>query len=355
MGPARAANSSASEACAACYSLILPRLLTIAVALALALPTGLAAAQPGGADRAPRAGDGRPFIAWDAPDGCPDEAAFDAMLAAKLGGARAAEPLHIEVRVERTGRRYTLTIRTTSREGSGERTLQGRDCAVLAETAALALSLAIAPEGATGDSERPPEPAIDSEKLPGPEVTAAAPRPRERGVDLALRALVAGDVGSMPGAGPGVGLALGVRLARWRVEAYAAYWFEQTAYVDGSTADGADLSTMVGGLRGCYDLLRRRLSLGACLFGELSRTRARGFGGFSNMANDWVWPSVGGGPSIAVALANHWRFRADVELVGRPLERPQFQFDVIGGTPDTVHTPAWVAGRASAGLEVTFP
>ncbi len=330
-------------------------MLTIAVALALALPIGPAAAQPGGDARAPRAGDGRPFIAWDAPEECPDEAAFDAMLTAKLGGARAAEPLHIEVRVEQTGRRYTLTIHTTSRAGSGERTLQGRDCAVLAETAALALALAIAPEGSTGDSERPPEAVIDSERLPPPTVTTAAPAPRERGVDLALRALVAGDVGSMPGAGPGVGLALGARLSRWRIEAYAAYWFEQAAHVDGAPDDGAELFTMVGGLRGCYDLPGRRVSLGGCLFGELSRTRARGFGGFSNMANDWVWPSVGGGPSLAVPLANHWRFRADVELVGRPLERPQFEFDVTGGTPDIVHTPAWVAGRASAGLEVTFP
>jgi len=329
--------------------------MTIAVALALALPTGPAAAQPGGDARAPRAGDGRPFIAWDAPRGCPDEEAFDAMLMARLGGARAAEPLHIEVRVERAGRRYRLTIRTTSRAGSGERTLEGRDCTVLAETAALALALAIAPEGATGDSERPPEAAIDGERLPAPAVTTASPAPRERGVDLAARALVAGDVGSMPGAGPGVGLALGARLGRWRVEAYAAYWFEQAAHVAGAAADGADLSTMVGGLRGCYDLRRRAVSPGLCLFAELSRTRARGFGGFSNLANDWVWPSVGGGPSIAVALLNHWRFRADVELVGRPLERPRFQFDVTGGTPDTVHTPAWVAGRASAGLEVTFP
>ncbi len=325
------------------------------MALAFALPTAPAAAQPGDRPATVRAGDGRPFIAWNAPPDCPDEAAFDAMLTAKLGGARAAQPLHIEVRVERAGHGYRLTIRTTARAGSGERTLEGSDCAVLAETAALALSLAIAPEGATDDAERPPDAAIDGERLPPVTVATAAPTRHERGVDLAARALIAGDVGSMPGAGPGVGLALGARLGRWRVEAYAAYWFEQAAHVNGAADDGADLSTMVGGLRGCYDLVRRRASLGACLFAELSRTRARGFGGFSNMANDWVWPSVGGGPSLAVPLANHWQIRADIELVGRPLERPRFEFDVTGGTPDTVHTPAWVAGRASAGLEVTFP
>lgn len=311
------------------------------IALVVALVGGRsAAAQP------------RTFVAWDAPPECPDQLAFAAMVQQHLGETAPARQIHVEVTVVRQGRRLTLTLRTTHGADSGVRTLEGSDCTVLAETAALTLALAIAPEAVI---ERPATTAVppgnDDERLPDPDQLTVARPGGERGLDLAVRMAALGDVGSFPEAAPGVGGAVAAQLGRWRAEAYVGYWFEQRAINPADMDEAVDLATAVGGLRGCLRVHRGALELDLCAAAELSRTRGRGAETIDGFAATWVWGSVGGGMSASRRLSKHLQFRVDIGGMGRPYTRPRFTFT---NSDAVLFRPAWVSGQAAAGLEVRF-
>lgn len=321
----------------------------VAIGGLCALALGLAAA--------PAHAQSTPFVAWEAPAECPDGEAFRRAVFRHLG-AEPALPLHVEVRIERRGRRFHLAMHTTSAEGTGDRSLTGRDCAVLVETAALTLALAIEPrkEGA----ENPPPRELEAPPVPNaraPRLVTFGPQVgREEGLEIAARGFLSADLGSFPGLAPGAGAALSTELGRLRIEARGAYWFERAARLDADPDDGAHLATLAAGLRGCWQVAGRVIHAALCAGGELSRTTARGFGGFDSRSVTSTWIALGGGPSVGLKLLNRFTFRVDLEVIARPRSRPVFAFDNVdpAGEPFVVHRGAWVGGRASAGLEVTF-
>lgn len=293
----------------------------------------------------------RTFIAWDAPAECPDQLAFAAMVQTHLGETAPATQIHVEVTVQRLGRRLELTLRTTRGADTGVRTLTGTDCTILAETAALTLALAISPDA---EVEPPAPPAVspgtDDERLPAEAPIVMRPG-GERGLDLAVRMAALGDVGSFPDAAPGVGGAVAAQLGRWRAEAYVGYWFEQRAVNPTDMTEAVDLTTAVGGVRGCGRVHRGALDLELCAAAELSRTRGRGADTIDGFAASWVWGSVGGGMSAARRVSKHLQFRLDIGAMGRPHTRPKFTFT---NSDAVLFRPAWVSGQAAAGLEVRF-
>jgi hypothetical protein len=299
----------------------------------------------------PAAAQPRTFIAWEAPAECPGRLEFAAMVQKHLGETAPADQIHVEVTIQRRGRRLELTLHTTRGADTGERTLTGTDCAVLAETAALALALAIAPDAVATRPVRPETNAgRDDEPLPATTAVVIAPG-GERGLDVGVRVAALGDVGSFPDAAPGLGAAVSAQLGRWRAEAYVGYWFEQRATNASNMDEAVDLTTAVGGVRGCFQVHRGALDLELCGAGELSRTRGRGADTIDGFAATWLWASLGGGVSAARRISRHLRFRLDIGIMGRPRTRPRFTFT---NSDDVLFRPAWVSGQASAGLEVRF-
>jgi hypothetical protein len=244
-----------------------------------------------------------------------------------------------------------LTLHTTRGADAGQRTLTGGDCAVLAETAALTLALAIAPDAVIEPAAATTPPADDDERLPAATATTIMAPGGERGLDLGVRVAALGDVGSFPDASPGMGAAVSAELGRWRAEAYVGYWFEQRATNPANMDEAVDLATAVGGLRGCRRLHRGALDLELCGAVELSRTRGRGADTIDGFAATWLWASVGGGLSAARKISKHLQFRLDMGAMGRPRTRPRFTFT---NSDEVLFRPAWVSGQASAGLELRF-
>lgn len=325
-----------------------------ALAVAAAVLAGTGAAR---AEEIPRL-----HVVWEAPAGCPERGAFLAQLADHLDGVAPASPMHVEVVIEPAERDLVLTLRTRHGGSDGERQLRGRDCAVLAETAALTLALAIAPEAVkAGRRER----GLDDEIPGGGRVDRAAPVAgpadgQEWGIPLEVRAGMHGELGGLPGISPGFGIAAGARIGRsWRVEAMASFWLEKTA-ADPEDADvAAELMSVAAGARTCVDLFGRRLVAGLCAGLELTRTRGEAINGPE--PSSFVWFSAMAGPSISWNLSRSLRLRLDLEAVGRPFRRPQFTVLVPGISPldpdeqRVVHKPAWVGVRAGLGVEAYFP
>jgi len=297
------------------------------------------------------------FVVWEAPAGCPDHDGFVAMVGDALHGEAPSAPMHVEVVVEPAGRELALTLRTRSGDADGERVLRGRDCRVLAETAALTLALAIAPDAVRAAG--PPPPGRDSEDPPGARptgrpvaTTVRAEQGREWGIPLAVRVGAAGELGGLPGLSAGVAAAIGTRIGRrWRIEATGAYWFEKSAVATDDPAATADVNALGAGLRVCFDWLERRsVQAGPCVGGDLVRTRGTGTSGLSPTSGTWLRPLVTAGPSLAWAVSDQLEFRVDIDLVLRPWLRP---FTDAGGTIVIYEARRW-GSRAGLALEAHF-
>jgi hypothetical protein len=311
------------------------------------------AAGPARAD--PPAGS-QPVLRWTAPAGCPDAAGFAAMVARYLGASTAATGVEVTVLVIATDTGFALTWRMEGADNTGERTLDGPDCALLAETAALTLALAIDPDAgadpaaddlARGDDERPP-PAEVAEPT---EVEIDRPARARRGRTLGVAARVGGGttVGALPGAAASVGGALAARTRHFRVEGGFAYWFARRTTLPDQPDQGGDFSMYAGSFRVCGDLRGRWLA--ACVGGELGKMTGAGFGFDLPETNSSLWIGGTAGLAISWPLSKYLFLRADLEMAV-PKDRPKFVL-VQGGV--VVHQQAVANGRLSAGLELQFP
>ena len=297
----------------------------------------------------------RLYVVWEAPAGCPDREAFLAQLAGHLGGVAPASPMHVEVVVEPAERDLVLTMRTRTGASDGERQLRGRDCTVLAETAALTLALAIAPEAVkAGRRERGTDAEIPGGGRVDRPVVVGEAQGQEWGIPLSVRAGMAADVGGLPGFSPGVHVAAGTRIGQLvRLEAIGAYWFEKSTQSPDQPAIGLEISALTVGARLCLDLLRRRwLSGGLCGMAELIRTSAVATGVGGPERNGDFFYNAGGGLSLATRLTKSLQVRTDADFFGRG-SRPTYHTDDV--PPIVIYRPEWVGFRAGLGVEAYFP
>jgi hypothetical protein len=265
-------------------------------------------------------------IAWEAPAECP---------APEVVRTRVVEHLQREVRpgevaatlrVTRDGNRWRvdMTVRSGDEEG-GERSLDAATCGELAESAALILAMTIADVAASAASiERETQPAAattvarvdDSESPPDAEVDrrygegrVLEPDP-PRELDLRLRAEVGGDIGSLPSLSPGLGGALEIAFGAWSLDLGAQRFATRDALMPGGGGAGAHVGLTTFVARVCVTGRDGRLRAAGCAGGELTRTRAAGFG----FTDDFP-PSTttGGGPQLGVV----WAYRVAGPLSAR--------------------------------------
>jgi hypothetical protein len=324
-------------------------------------------------------------VEWDAPGGCPGEAAFVQAVESEVDLAAQGDLPVLMARitiVELADGRWRLTMVLASEDRSDERTFEDDSCEAVVETAAAVVSLrvielvrtsAIVPDPSAIPRPEPPpeEPTAPARVEPVQrepanseasslfeanehwDAPAASPEPRQHiragtpvGGWLALQGGLA--VGVAPGIGGAVGLEGGITGARWRV---------------GVALHGAPVRRREhpqdGAVRGRFDLVTAQVlgcgvpSAGPVLFPLCGRLAAGAIHGVGEGAIDRPEPSwspwVGlGGTAGAAWRATRWLAPfVSAELLAT-LRGSSFS---VGSLPGTLHETGPVAFRAWAGLE----
>jgi hypothetical protein len=319
---------------------------------------------------------------------CPDTAELAFRVERALGTPLAAAALlRLRVRFEAAGGAgYRAWLAVESSDGAlpgSERELNARECGPLGDAVAVAIALALgvseagqeaspASELATREPSAPvpfgsgasSEPALGDEP-PGPPSRAAAVAPEQAAPSAepasderatftpALTVSAVGDVGSLPGAGVGLGVGAELGWERLALRATGTLFLDRHVALPGAgeTGLGADMGLALGALSVCSTLLRAaRAAVFACAGWELGRLEAIGTGVLTPRREGTLWSAprvdagldwaAGGGPLRLVAQVT----------AAAPLERDDFYLRDLG----SVHRPPAVAGRLSLGVHIDF-
>ncbi len=178
-------------------------------------------------------------------------------------------------------------------------------------------------------------------------------------VSFGAFAEVAGDVGSLPGAAPGLRAGLSLGIGAFRIEpAFEAWPSSRSALPDRPSA-GAELRLLaftLGVCRRAWPWTSPRESGVAGVFGclgfEIGEMQGTGFGVTAPLSAGFLWTAPRAEVRAEVPLIGGLALSFDVG-VAVPLDRRTFVLDLTGGRT-VVHEPSAVAGRAGAGLALRF-
>jgi hypothetical protein len=208
---------------------------------------------------------------WDAPPGCPAASDVEARLAEYTGGVEPEQPLRVDARVEAEpdGQRWHLRLAITRGDQQEVRELHDAACEGLAESAAVLVAIAIAPDRVadvpvpTQDGSvspaivEPPAPTADvrtevDDAPAASDVVTPEPRaPPWAPMHVSMRASGGASIGWLP-IGGDIGLALAVYWRRLRLELAGAYGHRRRVRFDDLPSSGADVSGWAVGARACY-------------------------------------------------------------------------------------------------------
>lgn len=277
-------------------------------------------------------------LTWNAPAECPDRDWVLRSIAARLDSA-ALQPTaakRASARVARKGDGYTLTLQTDQ----GERQLNAASCEELAGSAALILAF-------IADPRRAELPAA------APELPTAA----ESGTPLPLSGYVRAewlvDVGMLPQAATGPGIALGLTLADTSFELAAGFLLNNSVnYVvagGGGQQTLAQLHAFAAQLGVCQRLIEGP-ELGVCLFGEHMRVTADPDEAVKSRTTPSapVW-TVLTAARLAVPIGTRLAWYVELGL-GVPLLGARFRVEGLG----VIHETGNVVGRLRTGLGFRF-
>jgi hypothetical protein len=271
-----------------------------------------------------------------------------ASIEALLGEDARGDALTTEVSVQiegnaQTGYRAELEIERG--DEAGERALRGARCDEVSAAATLVIAMVIDPSAA----ERVPA----AEPAPASLGAPLANEPAEP-LRIALGAKLLGDVGSLPRATLGAGIALGLHFtARLRIELAALALLPQRA-VGGPTATSSTLLALYAGqLRACFapfDALANVMAFEGCAAAELGISRGDPRGISNGGPSSGVWGAGFVGLGLRQASRNGLQVGALIEL-GLPIFRPVYEIDGYG--PVFRATP--VLARLSLEARWLFP
>jgi hypothetical protein len=290
------------------------------------LHTGLVAAQA--ASPPPRVA-----LTWEAPAGCPDRAAALATLQHMLAGADAARTQPLTAGVVIASDRpdaWTLRLETTTNGLRGQRTLNGRTCARVADAALLLIAFAVAPDmaGALPTTVRRPA--------------------RPMTVSLHLSAALHAEYGGLPRFAPGpagrLALAFGLPFGVVRVEVGGLYLPNQ-ATSDDPLAQRALIARAAGDARGCV-LFGGVVSGGPCAGIEFGWIWGYGQNFQENYTAGGFWSVATAGALGRLALGSRVALKVEI-AAGFLLAGPTF----VGHGVD-LFRPLNVMARGAVAFEV---
>ena len=278
-------------------------------------------------------------LTWSAPAECPDRDWVVRSVSARLNSHASQPTAAVEAsgRVVRRDDVYQLTLQTHA----GERQLSAASCEELAGSAALILAFIADPERAEMPAEVPEAPAADSGEETPLEVSGYA------------RAEWLVDVGMLPHAATGPGIALGLTLANTSVELAAGFLLNNNVtYVaagGGGQQTVAQLHAFAAQLGVCQRLVAGP-DLGLCLFGEHMRIVADPDEALRSRTTPSapVW-TVLGAARLAVPIGTRLAWYVELGL-GVPLLGARFRVMGIG----VIHETGDVIGRLRTGLGFRF-
>jgi hypothetical protein len=296
-------------------------------------------------------------LSWSAPDECPDRSwvlrSIEARLRAPASQLTAA--IEAEARVEKRAGDYFLTLQTEQ----GERQLNATSCEELAGSAALILAFIVEPPQTEPEQQAEPAPAPVS---PPPAVDASATAGEPPAADSSrLQLELSGyaraewlvDIGMLPHAATGPGLAFGFTLADTSVELSAGFLLDNTVSYVTPGGDGqqslAHLHAFLAQLGLCQRLVQAP-DLSVCLSMEHMRISADPDEELQSRSTRRapVWTALA---SARAAIPIGTRFAWVLELsVGVPLLGARFRVDGLG----VIHETGDVIGRLRTGLELRF-
>jgi len=288
-------------------------------------------------------------LQWAGPAGCPAQEAVVAEVVRLLPATTTvAEPLEAQavVSTTATGRwRAELSV-----AGAG-RAFEAASCAELADATALVLAMAIDP------SVEPPAPPPVPDAGVEPADAGAAPLPVDAGApaspELSLRPFVRAQVSALVGPMPTLavvpGGAVGVQLGRLSFEGRFGVSLSQRVLLAAKAGAGADLQLVRGGLRGCFTVLERAVSLSGCGGLDLGSLRGRSFGVTTPATGSAISLGAALGPSARWSPLEH--LAVWLELEGQlGLARPSFTIEGLG----LVHQVPLLGFATSGGVEVRW-
>lgn len=339
----------------------------LAVAIMAILPVATAASAQG---TAPQGTPPNVDVAWSAPPECPSRASVVAEVRTILEGSTVtAHPVGARAAVTRTKQGWHVELAIQSDQGSGERSLDAGSCTELASAVALIVALAVDPTRRAPGPPPPPEatPTAAVDALPP---SAARPEEAEQddGPRLAIGAVGAAELGTLPSPAVGGAIALAGLYGRARLEARGVIFASQRANDPSRPTQGVDLRYLGLDLRGCFAVFatgraaRKAVAISPCFGFDVSRLSGRGFGGetagltapTSTLAGSGALLGFEGGLLGTWALGSIVALRVGLDLLV-PTSRPAFVVLASDGTTAaTLHRPAAIAGRIDLGAELRF-
>jgi hypothetical protein len=305
---------------------------------------------------------------WSAPAGCPSREHVVERVNAILG--RSTKPRALTVyatAAQSPSGKWRVNLAAEREGGTGSREFEAESCEAAADAAALIVSLMIDPTAVTGAADV--DKALEPEKTPPPAPAAKPPPPDPRPLEpaapsapparsplFAVRASLAGDIGTFSPANIGGELVLGVSPRRLRFELAGSYW-AKTATLPGSSAEGARLELATLGARAAYVFPAGDVAFAPLAGVEWDWMSATGFGGTSDQSHTASWVAV------ALGATGSWfpirRFHAvalslTLEAVVATQQLRPFVATEPGGTDSTVAQPSQIAGRVFLGVEYRF-
>jgi hypothetical protein len=247
--------------------------------------------------------------------------------------ARPRQPVRARADVSQGGdEAWRVELATSNGGDEGRRTLSAASCAALADATALILALMIDPNA--GAPRAPPPP------------PAAAPPP----APFSLGALATTDLGTMPRLAAGVRLSAALRVERWRLGAYGAYWPGASATLDDRPGIEGHFSLAVAGAEGCRSgRVGARGDWALCAGVELDAARARSSGVRDPGEAGARWGAFAANVEVA------WPVVGPLSVIGRatvvrPWQRQDFVIEGVG----PIYQTKFAALRLALGLGMSF-
>jgi len=291
-------------------------------------------------------------LSWTAPPSCPGQQAVEQAIARGLPeGAR----VRARGSVEPTPTGFHLALRVDSARGQGERVIDAPTCDELATSAAVVVAMSIAEDAGNAGADEPPAaaapaPPLRSSPSARPDRDRDDERPRTPVPTLAVRAQGMAEIGLLPGAALGGGLALGVAPTTLplHVEIGAQAWASQDGTVATAPTRGARFDVIGGSARACWGVTSK-VVLAPCLGVSVLRMSATGFGATSTTDASALIAGPEASMTVLLPLAGPLHARAGIDAFV-PVSRQAFTIVAAG----TVHRPDAISLRAWLGPEVRF-
>ncbi len=310
-------------------------------------------------------------VTWTAPSGCPSDAGLQERVAKLLGGLPAASDHRLNVVgiVETTDSGYRLELTLSSETSESKRILEGPACEPLTDAGALVIALAFDPDAVAAheQSTKTPEPAATSSAsavLPAPSAAPssgeapiripvlvappAAPKGEERAkVTWGGAAAFQGDLGSLPGASPGLRAGPFLEFYGFRFAPAFEALPSSKANLTSRTSVGAEFRLLLFSFLVCRRIAPV-VNVAGCVGFEAGEMAATGFGVASTSTQGVFWAAP------RVELMGELQLTKRVSLtaglgVAIPLDRKRFVLDLRDGrTP--IHESSVVVGRAFGGV-----